>query len=407
MNKLNIDKIRQDFVILNQKCNSKPLSYLDSGATTLKPKSVVDAVNNYNSIGTANIHRGLYALSEKATNDYENTRLKVQKFLNANLSEEIIFTSGTTGALNMVALGWAQVNLQAGDEIIITEMEHHSNIVPWQMLCQKIGSILKVIPIDNHGDIVYAEFQKLLNSKTKLLSITHTSNALGTINPVKKMIAEAKKYNVVTLVDAAQAVAHNKVDVKDLDCDMLAFSGHKLLAPTGVGVLYGRIKILEQFQPFIGGGDMIDKVSFAGTTYADLPARLEAGTPPIAQVIALGTAIDYILDIGFDAIADYETNLLKYATKELLKIEGLKIIGTAPKKASIISFVLDNIHPHDLAQMLDQVGVACRTGHHCCQPIMNHFNILGTTRVSMAFYNNRIDIDNLINGIKRAKDFLL
>jgi len=401
-NTLNIQKLRQDFPILSKKVNSRPLVYLDSGATAQKPKQVIDAISNYYQTQNANIHRGVHQLSQEITIAYENARATVQNHLNAALSQEIIFTSGTSESINLVASSFGKKYIKAGDEVIISEMEHHSNILPWQVLCEEKGAILKVIPINEKGELRMDEYKKLLHSKTKIVAVTHVSNTLGTINPVKEMIALAHEKNIPVLIDGAQAVPHVKVDVQDLDADFYCFSGHKLFGPTGVGILYGKEKWLNEMPPYKVGGGIIKTVTFKKTTYADLPLKFEAGTPNIAGGIGLAAAIEYVNEIGLENIGGYEHELLEYATLKLLAIEGLRIIGTAKEKASVISFVIEEIHPLDIGTLLDKQGIAVRTGHHCTQPLMEYFGLPGTIRASLAFYNTKEEIDVLVNGIQKA-----
>ncbi len=400
---LDVQKIRQDFPNLHVTVHGKPLVYFDNAATTFKPRPVVEAMDAYYQKYTSNVHRGIHELSEKATAAYEGTRGKVQKFLNARDSREIIFTRGTTESINLVAYSYGRHFLNAGDEILISEMEHHSNIVPWQMLCEEKGCVLKVIPFNDEGELVYEKFERLLTAKTKLLSIVYISNSLGTINPVKKMIKAAHGRGALVLVDAAQAVGHRQVDVQDLDCDFLAFSGHKLFGPTGVGVLYGKAEFLNKMPPFQGGGDMISSVTFEKTTYNTLPYKFEAGTPPVAEVIGLGAAIDYVLSIGFERIAACEQSLLEYGTRALQKVPGLKLIGTAQKKVSILSFVLPGVHAHDIGTLVNDEGIAIRTGHHCTQPVMQHFGVPATSRVSLSFYNTTAEIDRLVEALIKVR----
>jgi len=401
-NTLNIQKLRQDFPILSKKVNSRPLVYLDSGATAQKPKQVIDAISNYYQTQNANIHRGVHQLSQEITIAYENARATVQNHLNAALSQEIIFTSGTSESINLVASSFGKKYIKAGDEVIISEMEHHSNILPWQVLCEEKGAILKVIPLNEKGELRMDEYKKLLHSKTKIVAVTHVSNTLGTINPVKEMIALAHEKNIPVLIDGAQAVPHVKVDVQDLDADFYCFSGHKLFGPTGVGILYGKEKWLNEMPPYKVGGGIIKTVTFKKTTYADLPLKFEAGTPNIAGGIGLAAAIEYVNEIGLENIGGYEHELLEYATLKLLAIEGLRIIGTAKEKASVISFVIEEIHPLDIGTLLDKQGIAVRTGHHCTQPLMEYFGLPGTIRASLAFYNTKEEIDVLVNGIQKA-----
>lgn len=403
----NIDEIRSDFPILKRLVNGKPLVYLDNAATTQKPDFVIEAIKHYYDFENANIHRGLHFLSEIATEAYETARLKVKEFLNAMSASEIIFVRGTTEAINLLATTMERSGkLSPGDEIIITNMEHHANIVPWQLICGEKGIKLRVIPITDIGELILDDFEDKFNEKTKLVSIVHVSNALGTINPVEKIISISHKYNVPVLLDGAQAVSHQKIDVQKLDCDFYAFSGHKLYAPTGIGVLYGKTHLLDSLPPYQGGGDMIRTVTFKKTTFNDLPHKFEAGTPHISGAIGLAIAINYLNAFEFNKIIQYENKLLHYATTELLKIDGLKIIGTAKDKAPVISFVIDGIHPYDIGTLLNNDGIAIRTGHHCTQPIMERFKIPATARVSFAFYNTINEIDILTKSLKKIISIL-
>lgn len=395
-----IENVRKQFPILNEKVNNHPLVYFDNAATTQKPQAVIDSLVSYYRSSNANIHRGIHSLAEKATAEYEETRDAIRTFINASEREEIIFTRGTTEGINLIAQTYGDVTVQKGDEVIISAMEHHSNIVPWQILCDKKGATLKIIPIDQHGEIIFDKYKKLLTDKTKIVSIVYASNSLGTINPVKEIIEEAHRVGAAVLIDGAQSTSHLEIDVQDLDCDFYAFSGHKMYGPTGVGVLYGKREVLEAIPPYQGGGEMIKDVSFEKTSYADLPYKFEAGTPNIADVVALKSALDFISEIGKDQIMAYELSILEYATKELEKIDGLQIIGKAKKKVSVASFVIESIHHQDLAIMLDQLGVAVRTGHHCTQPLMSFYKILGTTRASFAVYNTTEEVDIFINALK-------
>jgi cysteine desulfurase/selenocysteine lyase len=399
-----INKIRQDFPNLAVTVRGKKLAYLDNAATTFKPRSVIESGNRHYTSGVANVHRGVHYLSEMATQEYEEARTKTRIFLNAADNAEIIFTRGTTESINLVAQSFGRAFLKAGDEIIISAMEHHSNIVPWQMLCEQNGCVLKIIPINDNGEIIFEEYSKLLTFKTKLVSIVYISNSLGTINPVEEIIAEAHKKGALVLVDGAQAVSHTKIDVQKLDCDFFAFSGHKLFGPTGIGVLYGKRSLLEKMPPYQGGGDMIASVTFEKTIYNVLPYKFEAGTPNIAGAIGLGAAIDYVESIGLDNIANYKKELLDYGTQALLTIPDLRLIGTAKHKSSILSFVLPDIHPHDLGTIVDGEGVAIRTGHHCTQPVMKRFNIPATARASLAFYNTKEEIDALVKAVQKARE---
>ena len=395
--------IRADFPILMKEIHDKPLVYLDNAATTLKPTCVADRIAQHYLLEASNIHRGVHKLSEEATKDYEGAREKVRSFINAEETAEIIFTSGTTESINLVVYSYGQ-SFKEGDEVIISEMEHHSNIVPWQMICEQTGAVLKVIPMNDQGELIYEEFEKLLSEKTKFLSIVYISNALGTINPIKKMIDAAHQLDVPVLVDVAQAIAHTPIDVKDLGCEFMTFSGHKMFGPTGVGVLYGKKEYLEKLPPWKGGGDMILSVTFEKTIYNQLPARLEAGTPNIAGVIGLSEAIDYINRVGWQTIEKIEDELLVYGTEKLSAIDGLRIIGTAEKKAGVISFYMDDVHPHDIGTLVDQDGIAIRTGHHCAQPVMKHFNIPATARASFSIYNTKDDFDRLAETLNKIKE---
>ncbi|WP_396179723.1 aminotransferase class V-fold PLP-dependent enzyme [Flavobacterium sp.] len=402
---LDIQKIRADFPILSQKVNGKPLVYFDNGATSQKPQVVIDAIAKYYSEINANIHRGVHTLSQLATDAYEASRLKIQKHINAQFSHEVLFTSGTTHGINLVSNGFASL-LKTGDEVLVSALEHHSNIVPWQMLCEKTGAILKVIPMNLDGELIQSEYEKLLSEKTKIVTVNHISNALGTINPVKEMIAKAHKFGAAVLIDGAQAVPHLIPDVQDLDCDFYVFSGHKICGPTGTGILYGKEAWLNKLPPYQGGGEMIKEVTFEKTTYAELPHKFEAGTPNIAGGIVLGVALDYMNEIGFENIEQQEKLLLNYGTEKLLEIEGLKIYGTAAEKTSVISFNIDGIHPYDIGTIIDKKGIAVRTGHHCAQPIMSFFEIPGTIRASFAFYNTVEEIDLMVDAIKKAQIML-
>ncbi len=399
---LDVSKIRADFPILKEKIHGKPLVYLDNGATSQKPQVVIDALNHYYSAENSNIHRGVHFLSERATEAYEVARQKIKSFVNAQSEQEIIFVRGTTEAINLVAQSYGRSFLNKGDEIIVSAMEHHSNIVPWQMLCEQIGARLRVIPINHDGEVVLDEYRRLLGEKTKLVSVTHVSNALGTIVPVKDIVRLAHERNVPVLLDGAQAVPHLKVDVQELGCDFYAFSGHKLFGPTGVGILYGRAELLDKMPPYQGGGDMISLVTFEKTHYNVLPYKFEAGTPHIAGGIGLGAAIEYLAGLDWERVAAHEHDLLSYATSALSSIEGLRIIGTAREKVGVISFVFDHIHAHDVGTILDQEGVAVRAGHHCAMPVMQRFGVPATTRASFALYNTRDEIDVLVRGIQRA-----
>ena len=398
-----VEKVRKDFPILHQMINGKPLIYLDNAATSQKPKNVIDAVETYYREYNSNIHRGVHTLSENATEIYESSRLKIKNFINANSTKEIVFVRGATEAINLVAQSLGRDSLNENDEIIITELEHHSNIVPWQLLSQQTGAKLKFIPINNKGELIEEEYKKLLNKKTRIVAVGHISNALGTINPIETIITMAHEYDAKVLIDGAQAAPHTLIDVKKLDCDFYVFSGHKLFGPTGVGVLYGKKDLLEKMPPYQGGGDMIKMVSMKETQYNDLPYKFEAGTPNIAGVIGLGAAIDYVNKIGLENISQYENELLDYANQQASEITGLKFIGTARQKASILSFTLDGIHPHDVGTILNSEGIAIRTGHHCAMPVMEYFKIPATSRASFTFYNTHEEIDALIKAIEKCK----
>ena len=402
---IDIKKVRANFPILKEKINGKQLVYLDNAATNQKPQVVIDSIVNYYATFNANIHRGVHTLSQKATNAYEEARIKLQQHFNAKKSYEIILTAGTTHSINIVATGFTSL-LNEGDELIVSTMEHHSNIVPWQMLCERTGAILKVIPMNLEGELVMSEYDKLLSGKTKLVFVNHVSNALGTINPIKEIIDKAHNIGAAVLIDGAQACPHIKPDLKALDADFYVASAHKLCGPTGVGVLYGKEEWLNKFPPYQGGGEMIKQVTFEKTTYADLPHKFEAGTPNIAGVIAFGVAIDYMNALGFENIASYENELLQYATKKLLQIEGLKIYGTSKNKTAVISFNIDEIHPYDIGVIIDKLGIAVRTGHHCTQPIMDFYKIPGTVRASFSFYNTFEEIDLLYDALIKAKMML-
>ena len=400
-----IATIRKDFPILNRKVNGYPLVYLDNAATSQTPKQVIDVIVDYYSNYNANIHRGVHALSQEATDKYEQARQKIQRHFNAARPHEIIFTSGTTHSINLVANGFTSL-LKEGDELLVSAMEHHSNIVPWQMLCERTGAILKVIPMNQDGELVMADYHRLLSLKTKLVFCNHVSNALGTINPIEEIIEAAHGVGAAVLIDGAQAAPHIKPDLQKLDVDFYTVSAHKLCGPTGVGALYGKEAWLNKLPPYQGGGEMIAEVTFEKTTYADLPHKFEAGTPNICGGIAFGAALDYMNQIGFDAIAAYEHELLDHATEQLLQIEGLKIYGTAKSKTAVISFNIEGIHPYDIGTILDKMGIAVRTGHHCAQPIMDFFKIPGTVRASFSFYNTKEEIDVLVRGVKKAQSML-
>lgn len=405
MKMFDVQKVRADFPILSQKVNGKPLVYFDNGATSQKPQVVIDAISKYYSEINANIHRGVHTLSQLATDAYEVSRNTIQNHINAKHNHEIIFTSGTTFGINLVANGFASL-LKAGDEVMVSALEHHSNIVPWQFLCERTGAKLVVIPMNEKGELVISEFDKLLSERTKIVTVNHISNALGTVNPIEYIIKKAHGVGAAVLIDGAQATPHLRPDVQALDCDFYVFSGHKVCGPTGVGILYGKEEWLRKLPPYQGGGEMIAEVTFEKTTYADLPHKFEAGTPNIEGGIVLGIAIDYMNSIGFDNIAAFEQELLDYGTKRLQEIEGLTIYGTSENKASVISFNIKGIHPYDIGTIIDKLGIAVRTGHHCAQPIMNFFNIPGTIRASFAFYNTKEEIDIFVEAVKKAQIML-
>lgn len=402
---IDIKKIRKDFPILSRKVNGKPLVYLDNAATSQTPQQVIDVIVDYYQNYNANIHRGVHSLSQEATDAYEEAREKIRTHFNAKHKEEIIFTSGTTHGINLVANGFSNL-LKKGDEVLVSALEHHSNIVPWQMLCEKSGAKLKVIPMTPQGELDKLAFAELFSENTKLVFVNHVSNALGTVNPIQEIIAKAREVGAAVLIDGAQAAPHIKADVQALDVDFYVVSAHKICGPTGVGVLYGKKEWLEKLPPYQGGGEMIDQVSFEKTTYAGLPHKFEAGTPNICGGIAFGAALDYMNAIGFEAIAEYEYELLKYATQQLLEIEGLKIYGTSADKTAVISFNIEGIHPYDIGTIVDKLGVAVRTGHHCAQPIMDYFKIPGTVRASFSFYNTKEEVDVLVESVKKAKMML-
>lgn len=403
---INVEKIRSDFPILSQKIHGKDLIYLDNAATTQKPQVVIDSIAKYYSELNSNVHRGVHFLSDKATTAYENSRIRIAGFINAKNSHEIIFVRGTTEAINLVANGYGNKFIREGDEIIVSYLEHHSNIVPWQMLCERKGAVLKVIPVNEDGELILDEYKKLLSEKTRIVAVGHTSNSLGTKNPVKEITELAHKVNAVVLIDGAQAVQHSKVDVREINADFFAFSGHKVYGPTGIGVLYGKEDLLNAMEPYQGGGDMIKNVSFEGTTYNDLPYKFEAGTPDICGAIVLGDAIEYVSQIGLENISEYESELLNYGTEKLREIDGFRLIGNAKNKTSVISFLLEGIHPYDVGTILDKQGIAVRTGLHCTEPLMKRFGIPGTVRASFAMYNTKSEIDILINGVIKAKKML-
>lgn len=404
---VNINDIRKDFPILSRKIKGKDLVYLDNGATTQKPSQVIDTINEYYANENSNIHRGVHTLSQEATTKYEEARQTIQEFIGAQHSHEIIFTSGTTGSINLIASSFGKKHINKDDEVLISAMEHHSNIVPWQMICEEKGAILKVIPINKKGELIIDELDNLLSPKTKIVAVNHISNTLGTINPIETIIEKAHQQNALVLIDAAQSIAHTPINVIELDVDFLVFSGHKMFGPTGVGVLYGKEELLNDLPPYQGGGDMIKEVTFEKTTYNCLPHKLEAGTPNIAGGIGIGEAANYIQKIGFDFIHQQEKELLHYGTQKLLEIEGLRIIGTADQKTSVISFVIEGVHPFDVGTIIDQLGIAVRTGHHCTQPLMQFFEIPGTIRASFSFYNTKEEIDIFIEALKRALKMLI
>lgn len=397
---------REDFKILEQEVNNRPLVYLDNAATTQKPESVINAISEYYRTINSNIHRGVHHLSQLATTRFEEAREAIRRYINAKNSYEIIFTRGATESINLIANSFCRAFLKAGDEVIVSEIEHHANIVPWQMACEIAGANLKVLPFDDSGVLMIEKLEELITPKTKIISITHISNSLGTINPIEKVIRIAHSHNIPVMIDGAQAVSHEKVDVQQLDCDFYCFSGHKMYAPMGIGVLYGKEKWLNTMPPYQGGGEMIQQVTFEKTTYNELPFKFEAGTPAVSDVIGLHTAIQYIEKLGIDKILQHEQKLLQYATEQLSVIEGLRIYGTAPQKAAIISFNLEGIHPYDVGVIIDHLGVAVRTGHHCTQPVMQHFQIPGTVRASFALYNTQEEVDRLVEAVKKAKMML-
>jgi cysteine desulfurase / selenocysteine lyase len=399
-----VDKIRADFPILTRTIHGKPLVYLDNAATTQKPQAVIDSMIRYYTAENSNIHRGVHTLSELATESYEQSRVTVQRFLNAADSREIIFVRGATEGINLVAQTWGRANIRRGDEIVISAMEHHSNIVPWQILCEQQGASLRVAPVNDAGELLFDEFEKLLGPKTRLVAMAHVSNALGTVNPVRKIVQAARRVNARVLLDGAQAVPHMPVDVRAIDCDFYVFSGHKIYAPTGIGILYGKAELLEVMPPYQGGGDMISSVTFEKTLYNRLPHKFEAGTPHVSGAIGLGAALEYVNSIGLDRIALHEKQVLAHGTKRLLEIPGLRLIGTAREKEGILSFVLEGIHPHDVGTILDQEGIAIRTGHHCAQPLMERFGVPATARASLALYNTMEEMDALAAGIEKVRE---
>ena len=404
--KVDFEKIRKDFPLLKREMNGKPIVFLDSAASSQKPNYVLKAMDSYYKKLHANVHRGVYQLSQEATDAFEKSRRLVKEFINAPSEKECIFVRGTTEGINLVASTYGRKNLQAGDEVLISTMEHHSNIVPWQMVCEEKGAHLKVVPINEEGEMIMSEFDKLLTDKTKIVSINHISNALGTINPIREVITKAHAKGIPVLIDGAQAIPHLKIDVQELDVDFYTFSGHKMCGPTGIGILYGKAELLNAMPPYHGGGEMIETVTFEKTTYNTLPHKFEAGTPDIAGVVGIGAAVEYMQKIGHEAIVQHEQELLDYATTELKKIDGLRIVGEAKEKASVVSFLLGKAHPYDVGTILDKLGIAVRTGHHCTQPLMARFGIPGTVRASFAFYNNKEDVDKLVEGVKRAARML-
>ena len=401
-----LESIRADFPALHQEVNGQPLVYLDNAATAQKPRAVLDAISNYYERDNANVHRGVHTLSQRATDAYEGARERIARFLGASSSREIIFTKGTTDAINLVASSFGGSKLGPGDEVLISEMEHHANIVPWQLLCERIGAVLKVVPVSAEGDLIYEEFQLMLTERTKLVSLVHVSNSLGTINQVRQIIADAHSMGIPVMLDGAQAIPHGRVNVSDLDVDFYCFSSHKLFGPTGFGVLYGKASLLEDMPPYQGGGDMIEEVDFEGTTFNEIPHKFEAGTPHMAGAIATAAAIEYVEEVGFDFVAKQELELLAYATNKLKSIEGIRIIGEAKEKASVISFLVGSSHPYDVGTILDKMGIAVRTGHHCTQPLMKRFGVPGTVRASFAFYNTRAEVDRLAEALVRVSGML-
>jgi cysteine desulfurase / selenocysteine lyase len=399
-----VEKIREDFPVLKQTIHGKPLVYFDSAATAQKPFAVIDAIRKFHEVDCANIHRGVHELSQRSTAAYEETRAKAKRFLNARNKSELVFVRGTTEGINLVTSTWGRLNVKEGDEIIISALEHHSNIVPWQMLCEEKGAALRVIPMNDRGELILEEYEKLLGPRTRMVAVAHVSNALGTINPVRQIIETAHRAGALTLIDGAQAAPHMPIDVQALDADFYTFSGHKVFGPTGIGILYGKMKLLNAMPPYQGGGDMIRTVTFEKTTYNDVPYKFEAGTPNIAGGIGLGAALDYVMHLGLDKIAAYEHELLVYGSNALSQIPGLRMIGTAREKASVLSFVIEGIHPHDIGTVLDRMGIAVRTGHHCAQPVMDWFGVPATTRASLAFYNTRAEIDALVEGLHKVKE---
>src|SRR5215470_9290349 len=403
---LDVEKIRQDFPVLKQTIHGKPLVYLDSAATAQKPFAVIDAIRKFHEVDCANIHRGVHELSQRSTAAYEETRGKAKRFLNARSRSEVIFVRGTTEGINLVASTWGRQNVSKGDEIIISAMEHHSNIVPWQMLCEEKNATLRVIPMNDRGELLLDEYEKLLNPRTRMVAVAHVSNALGTVNPVRQIIQMAHKAGALALIDGAQAAPHIRIDVQALDADFCTMSGHKVFGPTGIGILYGKTKLLEAMPPYQGGGDMIASVTFDKTVYNRLPYKFEAGTPNIADTIGLGAAIEYLNELGLEEIEKHEADLLAYATSKVESIPGVRIVGTAKEKAGVLSFVMDDIHPHDIGTILDSEGIAVRTGHHCAQPVMQRFNIPATARASFGLYNTREEVDALVAGIHKVREVM-
>jgi cysteine desulfurase/selenocysteine lyase len=400
---LDLTAIHAEFPALHQRVHGRPLVYLDNAATAQKPRTVLDAMQRYYEMDNANVHRGVHQLSERATQAFEGAREKVRAFLNAGSVREVVFTRNATEAINLVARAWGDVNVRAGDEVLITAMEHHSNIVPWQLLCQRTGGVLRVAPIDDRGELILPEFERLLSPRTKIVAVAHQSNALGTVNPVADLVRMARAAGAATLIDGSQAVVHQRVDVAALNADFYVFTGHKLYGPTGIGVLHGREAVLDAMPPFLGGGDMITRVTFEGSTWNELPYKFEAGTPAIAEAVGLGAAIDFVTRVGLDAASAHETQVLDYATTRLQSLDGVRLIGTARRKASVLSFVVDHAHPHDVGTILDREGIAVRTGHHCAQPVMDRFGIPATVRASLAMYNTTDDIDALVAGLARVR----
>jgi len=405
-NLYDVESVRRDFPILHQQVNEHPLVYLDNGATSQKPRSVIDAISDYYLHDNSNVHRGVHTLAARATDAFENARTRAQEFLHAPDNKEIVFVRGTSEAINLIARGYAAPRLQTDDEVLITEMEHHSNIVPWQMICQETGARLRVAPIDEQGELLLDQLDELMNARTKVLALTHVSNALGTINPLTQIIAQARDRGIVTIVDGAQAAPHMRVDVQQLGCDFYAFSGHKVYGPTGIGVLYGRMPLLQEMQPYQGGGEMIRKVSFDETLYADPPHKFEAGTPNIAGAVGLAAALDYIDELGLERIARHELALLEYATDAIESVEGIRIIGRARDKAGILTFIIDGVHAHDVGTIMDHQGIAIRAGHHCAMPVMKKFGVPATTRASFGLYNTIQEVDALVAGLHKVREIM-